>query len=142
MSCRCSAEFCLVCGRRWEGLVSCRWGCPKYGCAVYDEDGFNQNGFNPETGLDRLGNPWDPLYEHGRDGDGGRRFDMFGFDEDGFDVDGYDANGYDANGYDEDGFDEDGFDVDGYDEDGFDRQGLGKWDFRQLALPAHKVYRS
>lgn len=64
MSCRCSAEFCLVCGRRWEGLASCRWGCPKYERPIYDEDGFNQNGFNPETGLDREGVPWDPNHEH------------------------------------------------------------------------------
>lgn len=140
MNCHCSAEFCLICGRRWEGLLSCRWGCPKYGRAVYDADGFNQNGYDPTTGLDRNGLPWDPNHEH-EPIDDGEEYDFDGYDRYGYDRDGYDREGRDAGGYDVEGYGKcaaqtlefrvltSSIDQGGYDRDGYDRRGFDRWGY-------------
>ena len=57
MTCTCSAEFCLICGRQWKVTYThtCAHGCPFFEKPDYDEEGYNQNGFHRETGLDRHG---------------------------------------------------------------------------------------
>lgn len=137
----CGAEFCLVCGRPWEDLISCRWGCPKMEAPVYDDEGFNQLGFHPETGLNREGNPWNPNHEHeGWEQDQGwaddelddddefiRVFDEEGYDQEGFDIYGYDREGFDESGWDREGFDREGFDWWGFNRDRIDREGFNEW---------------
>ncbi|KAK4507159.1 hypothetical protein PRZ48_000893 [Zasmidium cellare] len=141
----CSAEFCLVCGREWEGPASCRFGCPKFQAPVYDWEGFNQLGFNPKTGLDREGNAWSGNDIHLNDGYDAinEDFDDFGddweeeeeriFGEDGFDQWGRDGSGYDREGFDTDGFnrqliDRQGFDWWGFNAAGYDRNGFDRFD--------------
>lgn len=113
ITCRCTAQFCLICGRKWEdGRTSCRHGCPHYAKPVYDEEGFNQFGYHKYTGLDRDGEPWDSDLDHELDAG----------NYDGYNGDNYDDDHYDDYGvpiYDERGFDQWGFDREGYREDGF-----------------------
>ena len=64
ITCRCKAQFCLICGSKWEeGCASCRRGCPHYASPIYDEDGYSQFGFHKDTGLDREGNTHDPSWD-------------------------------------------------------------------------------
>jgi hypothetical protein len=51
----CKYEFCLICGREWEGYVLCSHGCPKHGPAVYDDEDYNQAGYHRVTGRNRAG---------------------------------------------------------------------------------------
>ncbi|KAK3721785.1 hypothetical protein LTR37_002950 [Vermiconidia calcicola] len=145
ITCRCSAQFCLICGREWEqGHASCPHGCPHYAKPTYDEDGFNQLGFHKDTGLDRQGYSADPYGAHEVDGyamdDRGNEFfdwgygeypvygedgyDQWGHDGDGFDRDGYNELGFHWDGYDRDGYYEDGYNDEGYNRQGYDRRGL------------------
>ena len=143
MTCLCSAQFCLVCGKSWKGLASCRFGCPKYAAPEYDQDGYSQLGFHPDSGLDRFGAPWDPDHEHevempglgpqqainaGQlDGieDWVREHENPVYDDDGFDQWGWNMGGFDRDGFTAWDRDVDGFDREGYDDDGYDRAGYG-----------------
>ncbi|KAF2173266.1 hypothetical protein M409DRAFT_49735 [Zasmidium cellare ATCC 36951] len=135
----CNGEFCLVCGRTWEGPTTCRFGCPKFEAPVYDWEGFNQLGFNPETGLDHYDDndgDWEEEEEHvfGEDGCDQWGWDVSGYDREGFDADGFnrerinrqgfDLWGFNAAGYDQNGIDRYGRDVNGFDKDGFDVDGF------------------
>lgn len=124
MTCRCKAEFCLVCGRGWQPhLTSCRHGCPHYDMPSYDAESYNQFGYHKDTGLDRDGNPWDAGLEHEQDYDDS---------DDGYFDD--ERTIYDEDGFDQWCYDRDGFDRDGYDEDGYDQDGFGKYERLCLGL--------
>ena len=117
MTCRCSAQFCLICGQEWtNGASSCRHGCPHFQRPEYDELGYNQFGFHKATGLDRDGNPHDP--------DVNLEGDVAYENDDGYD-DGYDNEDEEniAPRYDDDGYDQFGFDIDQRDRAGFDVNG-------------------
>ena len=139
MTCVCSADFCLFCGREWPlGLSNCSHGCPHHQEPRYDEDGYNQNGYHRDTGLDRDGFPFDPTIGHLDEGeyDGNddydddddddepvyndARFDQWGWDREGYDTNGLDTSGRDREGRDQDGFYYYGFNDEGYDRSGFD----------------------
>jgi hypothetical protein len=51
----CKYEFCLICGREWEGYVLCSHGCPKKGPAMYDDEDYNMSGYHRVTGRNRAG---------------------------------------------------------------------------------------
>ena len=154
ITCRCTAQFCLVCGRKWgDGATSCRHGCPHYARPIYDEHGYNQFGYHKETGLNREGNPHDPhldlqgdvgeqnYCDNEDDEDGEPRYDERGFDQWGFNRDGYDERGFNRWGFNRDGYDEEGYDTNGFNQEdqdrdrffrdgfnaaGFDRSGLDR----------------
>lgn len=112
MTCSCGAQFCLICGRAWEGISLCVHGCPVDGPAVYDADGYNQDGYHRETGLDRAGalrtNDAQPGDDQGgwgnvgNDDDGGEQdWRVFGhiYGDDGFNRWGNDREGYGRDGF-------------------------------------------
>nr|OQO24148.1 hypothetical protein B0A51_08991 [Rachicladosporium sp. CCFEE 5018] len=102
MTCFCGAEFCLICGGKWNGLEACGNGCCKVGHELWDPD--NGEGGNEDYDDDDYEDRFDGI---GMDPDGYDRegFDHLGFDRDGFDVEGRDGDGYDRLGWDREGFD-------------------------------------
>lgn len=134
MTCRCSAEFCLVCGRKWEaGQMRCPHGCPQSEIPVYDGEGYNQHGFHRDSGLDRDGNAfagyednddYNDYYEDDEESiyDDTTGLNQRGYDRQGFDADGYKADGFDAAGYDRRGLNRHGVDVGGYNARGYNSQ--------------------
>lgn len=132
MTCWCSAELCLICGRKWEpGQSVCPHGCPYYEAPIYDDQGYNQMGFHRETGLDRDGEPFDPAkiyyegYQDEHDNEDDQPvYDDDGFDQWGFNMDGFDVNGFNLAGFNYNGRDREGFDMYGFDEEDFNREGF------------------
>lgn len=54
-TCRCGAEFCLVCGCNYNNRSDqCLDECPSSGPPLYDADGYDHEGFN-RAGFDRRG---------------------------------------------------------------------------------------
>ncbi|KAK5116096.1 hypothetical protein LTR85_009378 [Meristemomyces frigidus] len=142
MTCLCGGQFCLVCGRKWIGVVTCSHGCPHFATPTYDSEGYcDQTGFHKETGLDRddnAANPnLDPNLEHEQDdhyddeydnGDWAHEYEAPIYGDDGFDQwdrdrENYDRQGLDDQGYSREGWDLQGYGRDGYNAAGFDRNG-------------------
>ncbi|OQO12855.1 hypothetical protein B0A48_02319 [Cryoendolithus antarcticus] len=102
MRCFCGAEFCLLCGGKWNGIEACGNGCRKVGHDIWDpqDDGGGNEDYDDDD------------YED--------RFDDFGMDPDGYDRDGFDYLGFDRDGFNVEGRDTDGYDWYGWDREGFD----------------------